>query len=51
MNHSALSVYDPSAYLLNRRTEASNLFLYGDGIHLSEEGHRLMADYVSELTQ
>lgn len=41
-----LSVHDPLPWLLERVDDSRSLYLYGDGIHFSEKGHRLLADYL-----
>ncbi|MEX0747788.1 MAG: hypothetical protein WD275_07290 [Rhodothermales bacterium] len=42
----SVPVLDPSRYLAEMSQSPSELFLFGDGIHFSEEGHRLLADYL-----
>lgn len=44
----SLSVKDPSAWLLDRTKDPAELYLYGDGIHFSEKGHRVIANYIVE---
>jgi hypothetical protein len=45
-----ISVHDPSHFLTAQNAESSDLYLFGDGIHLSNRGHRLLAEYlVSEV--
>ncbi len=44
----SLRVHDPFTWISTKIDDASELFLYGDGIHFSEEGHRLISDYVLE---
>ena len=41
-----LLVYDPLPWLMERVDDSRTLYLYGDGIHFSEHGHRLLADYL-----
>ena len=43
-----MTVFDPRQYLLERSNTPSDLYLYGDGIHFSAKGHRLIADYLTE---
>lgn len=42
----SLRVHDPFRWILSRTDDPSSLFLYGDGIHFSDVGHRLIAEYV-----
>jgi lysophospholipase L1-like esterase len=44
----SLFINDASPWLLDRTTDPAELYLYGDGIHFSAKGHRLLADYVVE---
>ena len=46
-----LPVYDPAPYLLAAGAEPADLYLYGDGIHFSEEGHRLIAEWFAETVR
>jgi len=39
---------DCLAYFRNSRLKPQSLYLYGDGIHFSSQGHRLMSDYMHE---
>lgn len=43
-----IPVYDAAPYLLAHTDEPSTLYLYGDGIHFSEDGHRLVTAFVAE---
>jgi hypothetical protein len=44
----SVSVLDPGAYFKQLSPSPSELFLFGDGIHLSEKGHLLLANYLFE---
>jgi lysophospholipase L1-like esterase len=44
----SLTINDASSWLLGRSTDPAELYLYGDGIHFSKKGHRLLADYLLE---
>jgi hypothetical protein len=44
----SVSVLDPGAYFKQLSPSPSDLFLFGDGIHLSEMGHLLLANYLFE---
>lgn len=43
-----VEIYNPAQWLLNTAGSPDDLYLYGDGIHFSERGHRLIADYVAD---
>lgn len=47
LDGSRLTVHDPSESLRQAAGDPSDLFLYGDGIHLSSKGHSVLADYVA----
>ncbi len=40
-------VYDPAPFLHDHAPDPDALYLYGDGIHFSERGHALLAEYLS----
>lgn len=44
-----LPVYNPMEFLLQEKRQPSDLFLYGDGIHFSREGHRLLARFFDTI--
>jgi hypothetical protein len=41
-----IEVLDPLPYLRASGMDSKKLYLYGDGIHLSAAGHRMMADFL-----
>ncbi|MCF8302050.1 MAG: SGNH/GDSL hydrolase family protein [Bacteroidales bacterium] len=41
-----IKVYDPVNYLKAKPIEPSAAYLFADGIHFSEKGHRLLAEYL-----
>lgn len=45
---SNIHIYNPGDYLQQHSATSEQLFLYGDGIHFSHTGHRLIAAYLLE---
>lgn len=43
------SVYDPTPFLRERSSDSWDLYLYGDGIHFSEQGHYHLARFLETL--
>ncbi|OQX95362.1 hypothetical protein B6I21_05800 [candidate division KSB1 bacterium 4572_119] len=41
-----VKVLDAANYLAKRKVNSTQLFLYGDGIHFSDAGHRLIVGYI-----
>ncbi|MBN1893894.1 hypothetical protein JW906_05345 [bacterium] len=48
LEKAGVEVCDPAADILSRHMKSRDLFLYGDRIHLSKAGHRIMAGSVRE---
>jgi hypothetical protein len=46
-----INIYDCADAFLNINMESENLYLYGDGIHLSNKGHKLLAKYIFSQTE
>lgn len=46
-----LHVYDATTWMWDETRDPSAFFLYGDGIHLSKEGHRRVAGYVLDIVE
>ncbi|GEM_PF-803035 len=44
-----LPVFDAAPFLMEAEFHPAELYLYGDGIHFSERGHALLAEYILEL--
>lgn len=44
-----LPVVDAAPYLLENGARSTELYLYGDGIHFSERGHELLAEFILAL--
>ena len=45
-NH-GIPVYDPWDFLNNSAIDSEELYLFGDGIHFSNTGHALIAQYIT----
>ncbi len=43
-----LTVIDPAEFLEGTKIPAGNLYLYGDGIHFSETGHKYIANFLAD---
>jgi hypothetical protein len=43
-----IEYYDAYRFLKNSNFESNELYLYGDGLHFSELGHKLMYEFISE---
>lgn len=43
-----IKFFDPFVYFRNSGFDSKELYLYGDGLHFSEKGHRLMYKYISD---
>ena len=41
-----ITLYDPLDFLIRGEFEPEMLYLFGDGIHFSKFGHRLLADFI-----
>jgi hypothetical protein len=46
LEQAGIECHDPLKQLIGRGVKSRDLFLYGDGIHLSEAGHRIIAGYM-----
>ncbi len=46
LEEEGIKVLDPLEFFRNSSREPKRLFLYGDGIHLSNAGHRLLAQFI-----
>jgi hypothetical protein len=46
LSQSSISYLDPVRFLCESGIKSKKLFLFGDGIHLSSIGHRLIAEFV-----
>lgn len=46
-----LPVHDPLPWMMERAEDSRSMYLYGDGIHFSENGHRLLAEYLLALVR
>ena len=44
-----IELLDLQAYLRSRPEASKDLYLYGDGVHLSKTGHRVVAEYLLHL--
>lgn len=42
--------FDAMPYMLSKSDKSKDLFLIGDGIHLSNKGHHILADFILENT-
>lgn len=47
LEYLSLAVLDPLEYLRNAGLSSNELYLYGDGIHFSSDGHALLAEFVA----
>ena len=43
-----IEFFDPIYYLVDSKIVSKKIYLFGDGIHLSDLGHRLIADFVTQ---
>jgi len=48
LNKKVLTCFDPIPFLLEKGISSKEIFLFGDGIHLSNLGHRLIADFLEK---
>lgn len=46
LNREGIRVLDPKDFLIRNARDTKDLYLYADGIHFSEKGHRLLARYL-----
>ena len=46
LNQKEIICLDPIQYLVDRKIPSKEMFLFGDGIHLSNVGHRLISEFV-----
>lgn len=43
-----ISIYDPRDFLIEKMKRSKDFYLYGDGIHFSNDGHKLIAEYFNK---
>ncbi len=48
LSKNGLSVFNTMPFMKRNDFSSTELYLYGDGIHFSEAGHRLIAEFISE---
>ncbi|MBL7095024.1 SGNH/GDSL hydrolase family protein [candidate division KSB1 bacterium] len=48
LHQKGINFLDPIQYLMDRKIQSKKIYLFGDGIHFSNLGHRLIADFVGE---
>lgn len=48
LNEANISMLSPFSFLKNKKDKHTSFYLFGDGIHFSEKGHRLIFDFLLE---
>ena len=46
LDKDSIKVLDPLPYLRLKNIQSNKLYLFGDGIHFSDSGHRLIAEFI-----